>query len=173
MKKASDTFTHIDNKDDVVYLRTKAFPVNMRLFHSNKGYNLLIRECCDLVRQAALESYEDYKQPHGMSGANLAIPFNIIGIVRKRGKKDANVEIMINPVVLGQSDILATAKSNCGSIRLKKPIDVTRPLWVRVGYFSERGTYIREVIDKQEGAFTIQHEIDHNNGILITDRIKK
>lgn len=170
MKKASETITHINNPEDVIYLKTKAFPVNMRLFHSSKSYRELINMCVKMVRDHALANYEDYKKPHGMSGANLAIPFNIIGIVEDRGKKTEKCWIMINPEITSHGKEYVTNLSNCGSIRMKNPIEVVRHKVITVKYFTENGEESKCTCIRYSG--TIQHEIDHNNGILITDRAK-
>jgi peptide deformylase len=169
MKKAADTFTHIENIDDVIFLRKKAFPVNMRLFRSNKTYNKLIHSCAYMVSTACLEEYSDYKKPHGMSGANLAIPFNIIGVVKNRGSKDEHIEIMLNPEIVGHSIATTKVKSNCGSIRLEKMIEVERYNEIHVRWYNLNGDPKFKSFNKLGGGFTIQHEIDHNNGVLITD----
>lgn len=88
--KASDLFTHVENAEDLVYLKTRVFPVNIRLFKSNPDYKKLIWECQDLIRKAALTKADGYKLPHGMSGANLAIPFNIVAYVTSRGTSQSN-----------------------------------------------------------------------------------
>ena len=36
-------------------------------------------------------------------------------------------------------------------------------------YFDEKDNEFVELFTRETGAFTIQHEVDHNNGILITD----
>lgn len=169
MNKAADTFTHIDNPEDRIYLKSKAFPVNIRLFNSDVGYRSVITHCCDLIRRRSLDTYEDYKKPHGMSGANLAIPFNIIGFVDERDTTRENVIILINPEIIETNGRVIT-KSNCGSIRLKNPIKVRRHAEITVKYFNEQGKEMRYYFHHTGGGTTIQHEIDHNNGILITDR---
>ena len=90
--------------------------------------------------------------------------------MRNRGTNEAFCEIFINPVVLAKSPLPIVSSSNCGSIRLKKPIKVSRPEWVQVSYFNEGGNRHCEVFHRENGGLTIQHEIDHNLGILITDR---
>lgn len=165
---AKDYLTHIDNADDVRYLRFKLFDVNMRIFHNHFWYRKMVQECCAILGDLAVAEYSDYKKPHGMSGANAGIPFNIIAIVTKRGQKDEGVNILINPKIINYDGKEIETFSNCGSIRLKEPIKIKRWEKVTVRYFDCEGN--EHTQEFRRNAATIQHEIDHNNGVLITDR---
>jgi peptide deformylase len=163
--------THIDHAEDLPFLRTPLFDVNMRLFHANDSYKQIILDCCRYIELMAVAKFDDYKKPHGMSGANCAIPFNIIGIVKHRGTKGESVQIMINPKILrGFEDKIKTI-TNCGSIRLKEPIEVLRYECIEIQYYDTHGKRHGAVVNHYNGAFTIQHEVDHNQGILILDRV--
>lgn len=166
-----DFVTHVDDQDDLPFLKGVLFDVNMRLYNNPKNliYKQLVKNCCDYLRFCALQTMDGYSKPYGMSGANIGIPFNIIGIVRKRGTKDEFCEIMINPLITERSVKTELAKTNCGSIRLAKPIEVRRCSFVSVNWFDEDGNSRSNTFDRASGGFTIQHEIEHNNGILITE----
>ena len=170
MPNINDYITYIGNEDDVVYLKTPAFPVNMRLFKSSGWYRDIVCECCDYIKWLALTTMEGYKKSYGMSGANAAIPFNLIGVVRNRKKTDEYCQIMINPIIVDTSEETVDAESNCGSIRLEKSIMVRRYETVRVAYFDEDGEEHLEWFSVKNGGKTIQHETDHNLGVLITDK---
>jgi peptide deformylase len=168
--KINNLLTHISDKNDLVYLKQPLFDVNIRLFRISSAYRHLIETCCNHIRLAALEKYEDYKAPHGMSGANVAIPFNIIGIVRERGTNKQYCEIMINPKILKTFGPIIETKSNCGSIRLKEPISIKRNSVIDLSWVDETGyPRTKSNIGVAEQSLTIQHEVDHNIGILITD----
>jgi peptide deformylase len=166
----SDCLTHIDNSEDVPYLRSKLLDVNMRLFKSNPSYKAIVIEACNLLKRHALTKMDGYKLPHGVSGANLGIPWNIIALVRQRGTPDAWAFAMLNPQITSASNETESAYSNCGSIRLNHPIRVTRNTSISVAWLDEQGAPHEGFFGPASGSFTIQHEIDHNNGILITDR---
>lgn len=169
--KINDYITFIGEPGDVVYLKTKLLPVNMRLFKSSSYYYQIIMYVCRYIKWLTLTEPDDYKLPHGMSGANAAIPFNIIGIARNRGKKNAYCEIMINPEIIEWRDQdFEKMQSNCGSIRLKEPINVLRSPEIKVLWYDEKGVSHSRWFTINQGGATIQHEIDHNNGILITDK---
>jgi peptide deformylase len=106
-----------------------------------------------------------------MSSANAGLAFNIIGITLNRNKKDEWSLIMINPEITYYSDDKAVTLSNCGSLTLNEPIELERSIEIRVSYYQEDGNYMKNVkFIRETGAFTIQHEVDHNLGILITDK---
>lgn len=172
MNKHSNYITHIKNDEDLVYLKTKHFPVNMRLFKTSKEYKDIILQQCNYIRKLCLEEKEGYKKPHGMSSANVGLAFNIIGITRNRNTKDEYCEIMINPQIIARSRSLIDSFSNCGSLTLDKDINIQRSSEIGVEWYNEDGILKQCNFKRNTGCLTIQHEIDHNLGILITDYIK-
>jgi len=164
-----DYLTHISRPEDLPFLKSKLFDVNIRLLKSSLRYRSSIASLCSYIDGLARTTFEGYKKPHGMSGANAGIPFNIISIVQNRGEVNESVLCMINPKILSTNGRQMITKSNCGSIRLKRQIEILRWQWITIGYFDLNGEYHKESFEPETGAFTIQHEIDHNLGILITD----
>jgi peptide deformylase len=172
--KVEDYLTHIDNPEDVPYLKRPLFDVNMRLFHGNYEYKNIVLHCCEHIKHLARTTLDGYKKPHGMSGANVGIPFNIIAHVVNRNMYNESVHVMINPRIIFKTKDTQITRTNCGSIRLKEPIFVERNSGVLVEWFDVTGQWKQGVFRKTNNGFTIQHEIDHNLGILITDReVKK
>lgn len=171
MKKHSDYITHISNEEDTPYLRSKLLDVNMRLFETSPEYKAIILQQCEYLKMLVLTQMEGYKKPHGMSSANAGLAFNIITIARNRGKKDEYAEVMINPKITRHYGYIGMAESNCGSITLKEPIKIPRNYWIDVTFYDEQGKPHKASYNRDQQAFTIQHEVDHNNGVLITDKI--
>ena len=167
--KHSDYITHINNEEDNIYLKSKHFPVNMRLFKTSEPYKNIVLQQCNYIRELCLDVKEGYKKPHGMSSANAGLAFNIIGITRNRLQNNEYCKILINPTIIAYAGELIETTSNCGSITLKNPIKLIRHNDVIVNYFDEKGNEFTEMFNRDSGSFTIQHEVDHNNGILITD----
>lgn len=167
--KHSDYITHINNKEDEVYLKTCHFPVNMRLFRTSMAYRAIILHQCTYIKMLCLEEKKGYKKPHGMSSANAGLSFNIIGITKNRNKDNEYCQIMINPIIVGTGNRKVKALSNCGSLTLDKPIEVERWETVIVTFWDEEGNQHTKCFNKEQGSLTIQHEIDHNKGVLITD----
>lgn len=168
--KHSDYITHINNEEDLVYLKSKHFPVNMRLFRTSQQYKDIILQQCQYINDLCLAKADGYKLPHGMSSANVGLAFNIIGIAFNRGTDKARCLIMINPEITYYSKEKTVTSSNCGSLTLKEPINIQRSTEIRVSYYQIDGSFMKNVkFIRETGAFTIQHEVDHNLGILITD----
>ena len=139
-------------------LTRQNFDVNLRLLRTSRVYRGIVWACCAYLRYLAMTTREGYKKPHGFSGANAGIPFRIIAL--------ANSTVMINPVVVDHSDERRVSMSNCGSLLLAKPIAIERWTHVSVEYYDIAGN-LHEV----DGYLpTVQHEIDHCDGVLITDR---
>jgi len=157
--------------DDI--LHKPSLPVNMRLYKENKEYHSIILDIIDYMMFGANFEFEDYPTAQGVSGANVGIPFNIVVVVAK----DAH-EVFINPEIRLSSKEMVECNSNCGSINLAKKIKVMRHRWVRVAYYNTSGVKLVQTFtigdDDPVSSATLQHEIEHNLGILITDKkVKK
>jgi len=154
--------------DDVDYtdmLHRHLFDVNMRIFKENKQYRRLILSMVRYMVRVLETKFDDYDTAKGISGANVGIPYNIIAIKTDSGEP----RVFINPIVIDHSEETFKAKSNCGSLRLSKKVTVERYKRIQIEYFDEKGTIKEEKFEGSEGS-TIQHEIDHNMGILIIDK---
>ncbi len=116
------------------------------------------------MRLVVTQKYDNYPKLAGLSGANIGIPFNIITLF-----KDDVVIHMINPSITKMSKQTRVVNSNCGSLNLKEKISVTRREWVDVSYHDIDGRHHQTRFTIAEGGATVQHEIDHNKGILITN----
>lgn len=171
MLNHEDYITHINNDEDIVYLKTKHFPVNMRLFHTSPEYKAIILQQCNYIRSLCLDTKKGYKKPHGMSSANAGLAFNIIGVTMNRNTSEEYCKIFINPIIEEYKGQIVESFSNCGSLTLANPIKISRYTDIVVNYCDEKGDIYREKFSRSTGAFTIQHEVDHNLGILITDRV--
>jgi len=165
--KHSDFCTHINNREDIPYLRTRLFDVNMRLFHSSEPYRKIVLSCMNYLVWWCQTEKEGYKKPHGVSGANAGIPWNIIAVNRGSGTTP-----MINPVITRYYGDEIKSMSNCGSLTLKEPIEIVRWEFIDLIYFDLNGKEVTEdKVDRKNGGLTIQHEVDHNHGILIYDKL--
>ena len=75
---------------------------------------------------------------------------------------------MLNPRIVSYSPEQHEVKSNCGSLTLKEPVVVERYDWIYVDWMDQDGEDRRKRFSGKL-ATTLQHEIEHNSGILITD----
>ena len=156
---------NVEDEDDILHRRL--FDVNMRLFSVNKKYRRLILSIVKYMKKVAKKKFKDYTAAKGISGANVGIPFNIIGV------RDGNKwTFFLNPTYLKKSRGTIITKSNCGSLCLKKPIKVKRYVWIEIIYYNLKGEKSIEYFYGSYGC-TVQHEIDHNNGILIISKKRR
>lgn len=167
MIKHIDYCTHISNLEDIDILTRKLFDVNIRLFNSSPQYREIVTLSINYLKWWCVTSKEGYKKPHGVSGANTGIPFNIVAYNTNNGPV-----AMINPKIIKRYGGKITGQSNCGSLTLPEPIEVTRDEFIDIDYFDENGDKISITkVDRKLGGLTIQHEVDHNLGILITNHV--
>jgi hypothetical protein len=166
MLKHLDYCTHMQFEDDWDILTRKLFDVNIRLFKANESYRRLVIDACNYIEFCCATEKEGYKKPHGYSGANAGIPWNIVGV----NQSEHRTLMMINPKIVGRSHPLKEVKSNCGSLTLPEPIKIKRSANVVISYYNKSGNEVVEEFVPDEGSYTIQHEIEHNLGILITDK---
>lgn len=171
MKNSIKNFIIQDKEDDNDILHRKLFDVNMKLFNMNKGYHKLILNIVSYMKKVAKKRFEDYSPAKGISGANVGIPFNIIGVLDKNIVKDKWV-FFLNPEILSRSTERESVKSNCGSLLLKEPIKIKRHKWIELEYWNLEGEKKKQYFDSRYG-YTIQHEVNHNKGVLIIDHKEK
>jgi peptide deformylase len=185
-----DYSTNVSIPEEKKFLGSKLFNVNMRLFKSSEGYRDLISHTIEYMIDLINYKYDDYDAVKGISGANIGVPFNIVVVkvtddaYEKISEEEKYVTCigveglegtfipMINPVIKSRSKETFTTISNCGSVVLDAPIEVERHKWVVVEFYDAEGEkHIVQFGKPLTG--TIQHEIEHNRGILITDKNKK
>ena len=107
----------------------------------------------------------------GLSAPQVGRPIRVI-VVDPSGKDDERAPVKLaNPVLLRQSDELATYEEGCLSLPDQYE-DVERPATIRVKYLDETNTE-RELEAEGLLATCIQHEMDHLEGIIFTDHLSK
>lgn len=161
--KIESTLVQIKESQNEI-LKTRSIDVNVRLYCGNKDYKKIILGICKHMRKTLQTKFSDYRALSGISGANVGIPLNIIAYI-----ESGKVTYMINPNVIRMSNETTTTKSNCGSLNLKTDCKVRRRNWIEVSYYSVSGKHKTKVVSLKDYGGTIQHEIDHNRGVLITD----
>lgn len=102
----------------------------------------------------------------GLAAVQIGFLKQVIVVDLTRGQpRDA--QVFINPVIIGTSSESSTFREGCLSVP-GTMVDVVRPARIMVEYEKLGGG--KETLEA-EGilATCLQHEIDHLNGILITD----
>jgi len=104
----------------------------------------------------------------GLAAVQVGVPLRIAAIDIPNTEKESL--ILVNPQIVWQCDETQTDSEGCLSIPDIRA-NVVRAMTINVKGFSEKGEPI--FLEKVSGflARIIQHEIDHMDGILFTDKI--
>lgn len=105
-------------------------------------------------------------------GVGLAAPQ--VGILRRAVVIDMKTENfkplkMVNPVIVNKSEELQINPEGCLSVPNKSGY-VKRPKWVEVEYYDENGQK-QNLLAEGYFAVCVNHELDHLEGILYTDKV--
>ena len=161
-----------DKKSNKI-LHTKSQDVTFPL---DKETKKLIQDAMDYLEMSQIEEISEkynLRAGMGLSFIQLGIPKRIFVIANKdeqTGKFEEH--IIINPVIIGESEELIYVGEGEGCLSVNRPVEgiVPRCARVTVAYDDMNGK--RQTIRvREEMAIAFQHEIDHLNGILFTDKI--
>lgn len=127
----------------------------------------------DLLPILAERMYLSMRDPNnpgiGIAAPQIGINRNIIW-VQRFDKVGEPFELYINPKITWRSELLRKGKEGCLSIP-DITGDVLRNYTIKLTYQDKTGKQFEEIIEGFT-AVIFQHETDHLNGILFTDRMK-
>lgn len=106
----------------------------------------------------------------GIAAPQVGINRNVIW-VQRYDKEGQPFEAYINPVIVWRSKLLRKGNEGCLSIPDRSG-DVYRNYTIRLAYLTPKGEKRDEIIEGFT-AVIFQHETDHLNGILFTDRLEE
>ena len=86
-------------------------------------------------------------------------------------KKDEPFELYLNPKIIWRSQLLRKGMEGCLSIP-DFSSEVLRNYTIKISYYDKEAQFHEEMIEGFT-AVVFQHEYDHLNGILFTDRLKE
>lgn len=104
----------------------------------------------------------------GIAAPQVGINRNLFW-VQRFDKPGEPFEFYVNPKIVWRSELLRKGMEGCLSIPEDRG-DVYRNYTIKITYFDLKGNYKEEMIEGFT-AVVFQHEADHLNGILFTDRI--
>lgn len=166
MPKKSDICTNYFLEEDRDILTRPLFAVNMRLFNSSPGYRKLVLGACKYLLECCTHQQDGVPSYDGFSGANGGVPWDII-VLDCKGEKLVAINATLQ---LGESSFLSY--ESCGSLPNAGVFTVSRADKVIVNYYDTDGSVRSRGLVARPAA-VIQHEVDHNDGILLLDRVKK
>lgn len=125
----------------------------------------------DLLAKRMLLSMRDSTRPGvGIAAPQLGINKKLIW-VQRFDKAGAPFELYLNPQITWQSVLYRKGKEGCLSIPDISG-NVLRHYTIGLSYQQKNGTYKNEIIEGFT-AVIFQHEIDHLNGVLFTQRLQE
>lgn len=162
----------VDEKDPILRKISKdaTFPLS-------KEEKKLIQQMIDHLTYSQIEEYEkkyDLRPGMGLAFPQLGISKRIIVIVQEVEENTFDNYVVINPVIVSNSEEIIAAEAGEGCLSVNREVDGHVPRFARVtveGY-DEDGNKIR-IRAREDLSIAFQHEIDHLNGILFFDRINK
>lgn len=104
----------------------------------------------------------------GIAAPQVGVNRNIIW-VQRLDKAGEPFELCVNPKIVWRSNLMRKGAEGCLSIPDKRG-DVYRNYTIQITYFDSEGNLKEEVVEGFT-AVIFQHEIDHLNGILFTERM--
>lgn len=117
----------------------------------------------------------DLRPGMGMAAIQLGIPKRYFVVVHEQEKKETFKNyIIINPKIVSESEEIIYVEEGEGCLSVNREVEGIVPRRARVtieGYDMD-GNKIR-VRGREELAVAFQHELDHLDGILFTDKIDK
>lgn len=121
-----------------------------------------------LAKRMYLAMRDPLKAGVGIAAPQIGINRNIIW-VQRFDKAGEPFELYINPKISWRSNLLRQGAEGCLSIPEERG-DVYRNYTIQITYFDSKGQLHEELVEGFT-AVIFQHETDHLNGILFTDRI--
>jgi len=155
-----------DNEKDSLFLRKKSIDFDVKDIAANKDLQLLITR---LKLTLAVESGVGIAAPQVGVGRNLFLFMRL-------DKEGIPVQAAINPRITGHSEELFLFEGD-GCLSVPDLSGTTlRYIWIDVEYYDEAGNLIKERLTgggrgEDYTGVIFQHEYDHLQGILFTDRL--
>ena len=154
-------------------LHTKSVDVDLPLSETD---HKLINDALDYLELSQIESERekyDLRAGMGLSFIQLGIPKRIFVISEEiNGKFERHVAV--NPKVISKSEELVFVGEGEGCLSVNREVEGIVPRHARLSIeaYDENGELFNIRL-REDMAICVQHELDHLDGILFTDRIDK
>ena len=152
----------VEDKEEEKFLRQASQDVSLEQLHSEQFQTFLD----DLIFTVKNIETEDGYIAAGLAAVQVGKHYNVFCILEN---DERDFEVMINPKMEIISTLQGIEKEACFSIP-KREEKIPRFKKIRLTYLDREGNKHRKVFTDYR-AREIQHEYDHIQGILFTDRI--
>lgn len=134
----------------------------------------------NMIMYLRISQDEEYAKEHnlragmGLAAIQLGIPKRYFVISYKNDDGTFEEYKVINPKIVSHSEELIYVEEGEGCLSVNRYVEGIVPRYARitVEYQDENGNIISKRV-REEIAIAFQHEIDHLNGLLFTDKIDK
>ena len=163
----------LDEKEKILHTVSKevTFPLEES---DKKAINDMIKYLTDSQIEKLAEKY-DLRPGMGMAAIQLGIPKRYFVVVHEQEIKETfKTYILINPKIVSNSEEMIYVEEGEGCLSVNREVEGIVPRYARVtieGYDMD-GNKVK-YRGREELAIAFQHELDHLNGIMFTDRIDK
>ena len=163
----------LDEKEKILHTVSKE--VSFPLEDSDKeAIEKMIEYLTDSQIEKLAKKY-DLRPGMGMAAIQLGIPKRYFVVVHEQEEKETfKTYILINPKIISTSEEMIYVEEGEGCLSVNREVEGIVPRCARVtieGYDMD-GNKVK-YRGREELAVAFQHELDHLNGILFTDRIDK
>lgn len=157
----------------------------MRLTIETWADNSILRAVSGPIKTTELHKYRvlgesmlTYIKNPKNNGIGLAAPqvgtnkrMVVVWLPKGQDDEEYPILLMINPAIVKKSTETEVGEEGCLSLPNLRG-NVARSLWVEAEWLDIKGKKMRKMITGF-GAKVIQHEIDHLDGVLISDKFLK
>ena len=134
----------------------------------------------NMILYLRLSQDEEYAKEHdiragmGLAAVQLGVLKRIFVISYKNEDGTFEEYRVINPKIISHSEELIYVEEGEGCLSVNRYVDGIVPRYARitVEYFDEDGNKVTKRV-REEIAVAFQHEVDHLNGVMFTDKIDK
>ena len=162
----------LDEKDPLLHKKCDEviFPLTEDDLKSIEDIYKYLRDSQD----EELAEKEDLRPAMGMAFPQIGKLKRIFVISYKTEEGDFIEYTVINPKLISYSNEKVYVEEGEGCLSVNREVEgiVPRCARVKVGFYDENGLYKEERV-REEIAVAFQHEMDHLEGIMFTDRIDK
>ena len=176
MKKSTKNIKKLDILDEVdKRLRTISEEVKFPLSEEDKN---TINDIIDYLTNSQIEEIaEKYDLRPGMGLAAIQLGINkryFVVVLEQEIKETFKNYVIINPKIVSNSEEMIYVEEGEGCLSVNREVDgiVPRHARITVGFYDINGNYKEERV-REEISVAFQHEMDHLDGIMFTDRIDK
>ena len=162
----------LDEKENI--LRTVSEEVKFPLTKKDKK---TINDMIEMLTNSQIPELSDkydLRPGMGLAAIQLGIPKRYFVVVHEYEQGKFDNYVLINPKIVSTSEEMIYVGEGEGCLSVNRPVEGIVPRYARVTMeaYDMDGNKIR-VRGREELAIAFQHEMDHLNGIMFTDRIDK